>query len=159
MTDNKLGLGIPQLLLNRLHEAGWLPGDMKNQDVEKVLIAYQDGAGIKFPIFSMFNNSGASYIAEHAGVSFNTANRVLLTVETMVQDGELAPAWLIPEAQTPFESGVDKIIETSGDLISEAASGTNKMLSSIKWIGFIALGGVGLYYAWPLLSKARKRVK
>jgi len=70
------------------------------------------------------------------------AAAVLLAIHDLAKSGAIDNKWWDPRKQTGLPDIPDPIA---------------KYVKSIKFIGVLALVGVGLYFAWPYLAKARKR--
>ena len=70
------------------------------------------------------------------------AAAVLLAIHDLAKSGAIDGKWWDPRKQTGLPDIPDPI---------------EKYIKSIKFIGVLALIGVGVYFAWPFLAKARKR--
>ena len=70
----------------------------------------------------------------------------------LVDNGEIEQKWW--DVLLQEKRGIKKAIadfSPVGDI--------TKTINSVKWVGVVALAGVGLYFAWPILNKLRKRSK
>lgn len=70
------------------------------------------------------------------------AAAVLLAIHDLAKAGAIDGKWWDPRKQTGLTNITDPI---------------GKYVKSIKFIGVLALIGVGIYFAWPYLAKARNR--
>lgn len=105
-------------------------------------------------------NKTLTYIANNSGYSWQEVYNVLGTINDLVRAGELEGKYLT--IQVPITS--TKIQDQPAVMKQKITSMVNTPLSNIentaRWIGVagvVILVGVGIYYTWPLLKKARKK--
>lgn len=97
----------------------------------------------------------ARAISENTEMSYATALKVLLTVETMTKDGEISTALMLPEARTKLQKIIEDTAESIKEGVSDVLPTLPKLPGNIKWYVIGGLSLAGVYFAWPILKKMR----
>jgi hypothetical protein len=124
--------------------------DWNASRIEKVWNFYRDAVAAGQEIYGPGNTEIVNWIVEKSGYPLGEVRLVLYTIYAEVKAGNIEPYFLTLVKPESGKISLENILP--GQQLKEH-------LSNLKWLGFIALAGIGLYFAWPMLTKARSRSK
>lgn len=137
---------------DQMRAAGW---EVTPGQVQKTLEFYLNNAPTKIPHFSSQSPGAIGEISAATGIDKTTTLRIMLTVETMAQDGVIPSSILFPDAQTDVEQTISSTRDILSDTGGRVIDKTTDALKQIKWIGVLGIVGIGVWLAWPHLKKIR----
>ena len=130
------------------------------QKVNDIYFAYKQGlqSGDYVPWGQGTGTQNADlvqYLANTSGHAEKDVRLWLMGLKTKVESGEIASEFLTQNAvsTTPGQT-ISTAIAKPFKSLGEFTEGTAK---TVKWIGILAIIGIGLYFSWPVLKKIRKR--
>lgn len=115
-----------------------------------------DGKGV----WQEGNKEILPYIEQKSQLEHIVVASVLLAIKKMAQEGEIDSYYFsFEKPETSVTERIRKTVKKSGETIKKAVTEPGTVLKNVKWIGVIAIVGVGLYLSWPLLNRGRKLLK
>ena len=165
MIKNKMGIaGIPGTFPTwKIQEAiqERLDPDKQNPErywwtrtkINNLYFAYKEGVITEgLGRYEEGNTKIGEYVQGVTGYSIGDVRIFLWTVRELALEGSI----------NSFFWNFEKISTTPGAVIEQAFTNPFKTIEGIskqvKWIGLFAVLGIGLYFAWPYLGMARRRI-
>lgn len=122
--------------------------------INRLYFAYKDAVMTEnLTPYGPGNTTVSRYVTEKTGYGLDDSQIFLLALYKMVQEKKLNPGYW------NFQKALSSPVEVVKKAIKDLAEGTEKTAKNLKWIGIIALVGVGIYFTFPLLMMARKKFK
>lgn len=125
--------------------------DWDRGKINDLYFAYKDGVNAGEPIVRPGEFGVKNYMMEQTNFTESDIRVFLMVLYTLAESGRIDQQyWNIPLQE---KSILTKVTALPEQYIKTA----DKMAGAIKWGSILALGGIGLYFAWPLIKKIKRR--
>ena len=124
--------------------------DWTRQKVNDIYFWYKEGIDKGQKPWTMQERGIASYISENTNYSQSDTNSFGFAVHQLAQAGEIPVEYwsgVRPEAAPQIAD----VLPDQKIFLTYA--------KTVKWVAIAGIVGVGLYFAWPVLTAGRKKLK
>jgi len=140
------------IVLDAIEEALPTQTDWTRRKINDLYTLYKEGIKSGLPRYEKGQTEILSYMRKNSNYSDTDIRVFPYILFLLVEKGDIDQKWWDIKLQS--SRGIKKALT---DL--DPSKNIFKTINNVKWIGIVALGGVAIYFSWPILKKLRDRSK